>query len=69
MSEITMTVADVDDFVGNASIHLECESITIRNMLPLNGPAKSMCNLTQGRDGHFHGYKGATCGLGCSSRQ
>ena len=44
MSEITMTVADVDDFVGNASIHLECESITIRNMLPLNGPAKSMCS-------------------------
>ena len=24
-----MTITDVDDLVGNASIHLECESISI----------------------------------------
>ena len=61
MSEIDnfVTVADMDDLVGNASIHLECESLTISIILPLNGPSKSMCNLTQDCDDHFHGLVNA----------
>ena len=62
MSEITL--AELDYLVWNTSIHLECESITIRIILPSNGPAKSMCNI-QGRGDHFHVCRGATCGLGC----
>ena len=47
MSEITH---DSNSLVGNASIHLECESLTITIILLSNSPAKSMCNLTNCRD-------------------
>ena len=52
-----MIITDMDDLVGNASIHLEYESTT-RIILPSNDPPKS--SLTHGRDSHFHGYRGTT---------
>ena len=35
--------------------HLECVSTTIRNIVPKNGPAKSMWMRCRGRAGHSHG--------------
>ena len=37
--------------------------MTIKNILPKNGPAKSKCNLDQGLDGQFHGWSGANGGI------
>ena len=53
----SMIITDMDDLVGNASIHLEYKSTT-RIILPSNDPAKS--SLTHGRDSHFHGCRGTT---------
>ena len=39
--------------------------MTTRIILPWNGPAKSIWSLTQGREGHFHGWSGATGGVAC----
>ena len=53
--ESWMTLAK---YVGEASIHLDWESITTRIFLPSNVLVKSMWSLTQRRDGHFHGWSG-----------
>ena len=65
VQESSMTLVEVAESVGNASIHLEWESITARIILPLNGLVKTKWSLTQGRDGHFHGWSGAMGGAAC----
>ena len=47
----------------STSNHFEWLSTTIRNILPMNGPAKSMCTLYHGIFGQSHGCKGAGWGL------
>ena len=47
----------------STSNHFEWLSTTIRNILPINGPAKSMCTLYHGIFGQSHGCKGAGWGL------
>ena len=47
----------------STSNHSEWLSTTIRNILPMNGPAKSMCTLYHGIFGQSHGCKGAGWGL------
>ena len=51
--------------VGNASIHFECESITIRIVFPWTSPAKSIWRRTQGLDGQFHSCSGDVGDCGC----
>ena len=63
------TVLGVAETVGKAFIHFEWESTTTGIIFPWNGPAKSMCSLTQGLDCHFHGCSGATRGADCCSWQ
>lgn len=58
--------ADVDWFMGNASIHLEWVSMNTRIIFPNNiGPATSKCNLAHGQVGHLHSCSGVTGGMVC----
>ena len=46
---------DVMEFITCTSGHFECASTAIKNICPINGPAKSICIRSQGAEGHFHG--------------
>ena len=59
----SIVLSAVVDFISIASGHLECTSTSTKNIRPLKGPAKSMCNRCQGREGHTHGLRGATAGM------
>ena len=43
--------------------HLECTSMTTKNFLFKNGPAKSTCILSHGWHGQIHWCRGASGGL------
>ena len=47
----------------STSNHFEWLSTTVRDILPINGPAKSMCTLCHGILGQSHGCKVAGWGL------
>ena len=51
------------------SIHLECALITIMNMCPRNGPAKSIWMRDHGSEGHSQGWRGAMIRAGHDSWQ
>ena len=44
--------------MSSTSSHFELLSITSKNILPMNGPAKSICSLCHGALGQAHEYNG-----------
>ena len=69
MRNMLIVAEAVVEFIWNTSGHLLCESTTIKNMLFLNGPAKSICSLYHGWFGQSHGCTGAACGARCVDAQ
>ena len=59
-----MAVCAIIVGIGWSSNHLECASITTKNIWPLKGPVKSMWRCDHDWLGHFQGISGANCGLG-----
>ena len=57
---VIVASADVDE----TDCHFEWASTTIKNSLPWNGPAWSICRRAHGRFGHSHGCSIALGGLG-----
>ena len=58
-----ITTVDVAEAVSFASIHLECASISMRNIRRRNGPAKSKFNHAHGHVSQLHGFKGVASGV------
>ena len=56
MQDSSITLIDVNELEGYASIHLEWESMMTRIILRSNGLAKTIWSLTQGHDGDFQGW-------------
>ena len=50
-------------FISTTSGHFEWASTSTKNILPLNGLAKSTYIRCHGRNGHTHGWSGATAGI------
>lgn len=61
--KISIVLNEVIFFIGKTSGHFECASTIMRKFSFKNGPAKSMCILCHGADGHSQGCTGALVGL------
>jgi hypothetical protein len=59
----SIVFVDVVVFNWTTSGHFEWAHTRTKNILSMNGPAKSTWTLSQGADGHSHGCSGVTCGI------
>ena len=57
-----MVAAEVVELIPMASAH-SWASTSMKNWRPLTGPAKSTWILSQGREGHIQGWRGAEGGF------
>ena len=60
--KLAIVLAVVVWLIPMTSPHFDYSSTTTKNIFSMNGPAKSICILCQGRLGHVHGCKGALGG-------
>ena len=59
---MAIVLNEVVSDMSYTSGHLECASTAIKNVLPINGPAKSTWTHYHGLVGQIHGCRGATSG-------
>ena len=59
----SIVFVDVVVFIPTISGHFEWASTKTNNILSRNGPAKSMCTLSHGEEGHSQGCNGAMAGI------
>ena len=59
----SIVFVDVVVFISTISGHFEWASTNTKNILSRNGPAKSMCTLSHGEEGHSQGCNGAMASI------